>query len=281
MFCTLLLTIVFGCRRSDDLHAPNKSSTQSSEESTASSLTANNPPLPSWSSWWKPQFAAAALCLDTENSWIALNEDQHMQVQQIVRQIKRQLEERYGTPLPADKEDECARETAEQVVAILTPEQITQGEARWPEYLRDAQERSRRVVCQSHLRVLWLSAKLYAANNHGTYPPDLAAIVRGRFILPQDLGKVICPATNKTMPNDITHDSLKEQANWVQANSDYVYLAAGKQSDSVTAETPIFMDKPENHYATSEGGANVIFGNAHIEFVNKDRAKELLQQASR
>jgi prepilin-type processing-associated H-X9-DG protein len=132
--------------------------------------------------------------------------------------------------------------------------------------LNRARETANRVKCASNLRQIGQACLLYSNENRGKYPNDIAEIIRTQDITPQVF---VCPSTGTTLPRGLQPAQL---AQWTQENSNYVYVGKGLKN-SATAETVVCYEKLEDH---DNDGINVLFGDGHVEFIQREQAKVLI-----
>ena len=64
----------------------------------------------------------------------------------------------------------------------------------------------------------------------------------------------------------------EEQAEWVSQSAEYIYLGTGLDNNRIDPQRPILYEKLEHH----QRGANVLFGDGHIEFVDPARLQRLI-----
>jgi hypothetical protein len=115
------------------------------------------------------------------------------------------------------------------------------------------------VVSQTHLKMIGQAILLYANENRGRYPRDLATLVET-----VDLPHEFCanPRTSTGLPRGEL--SRPEQSAWVDSLHDYIYLGFGKFS-SLPAEEVVAYENPDRVV----GGISVLLGDGHVE--NWDR----------
>ena len=75
-------------------------------------------------------------------------------------------------------------------------------------------------------------------------------------------------------PKNLTPADL---AKWVDAHSDYVYVAAGATS-SAGADEIMLYEKPGDH---GKDGMNILFGDGHVEFVLMGKAVAMIQDQNK
>jgi prepilin-type processing-associated H-X9-DG protein len=135
--------------------------------------------------------------------------------------------------------------------------------------LNRAREQANRVKSASNLRQIGQAAIMYADANQGKFPPDLATMYKKEDLSPNVF---INPRTNTVMPSPGNADAM---AQWVQENSDYVWLGKGKNASKVTPETVIAHEKLEDNTE----GINLLFGDGHVEFMTMPEAQRAIERA--
>jgi len=135
--------------------------------------------------------------------------------------------------------------------------------------LNRARETANRVKCASNMRQIGQAILLYSNENRGKYPDDL-----GMLITTQDIGVEVftCPSGNVTPP--AKRDDLDAMTAWVNENSPYVYRGKGMTSSELP-DTVVLYEKAEDH---DEDGMNMLLGDGHVEFVQMERAMEMIPQ---
>jgi prepilin-type processing-associated H-X9-DG protein len=108
---------------------------------------------------------------------------------------------------------------------------------------------------------------LYCNDNKGPYPPDL-----GTLIKTEDLtaGVFLCPTVGKTPPN-LTPD---QYVDWVNKNSDYVYIGAGLKMGADPALVVLY-EKDDDHKGD---GMNILYADGHVEFQTLANAHQEIEQ---
>lgn len=136
--------------------------------------------------------------------------------------------------------------------------------------LNRARHQAREVVCMANLRQIGMGCHMYAADHQGNLPADLGALVTGGYV---GSGRAfVCAASGKQPPAD----GLSE---WVAANSDFVYLGAGKRLTDMDpgATTVLAYERPGNH----RDGVNILFADGHVEKQPPPQARRTIDQANR
>jgi prepilin-type processing-associated H-X9-DG protein len=136
--------------------------------------------------------------------------------------------------------------------------------------LNRARETANRVKCAANLKQMGLGMMLYANENRGRFPQTLGDLARTREV---PLDAFVCPSSDNSLP-ELARAAIDVQAAWVNENSDYVYLGAGK-TQAVGAEVILIHEKPDNH---SREGVNVLYGDGHVEFLRMDELQRALQR---
>ncbi|HOM53424.1 MAG TPA: hypothetical protein PLE87_19355 [Phycisphaerae bacterium] len=120
--------------------------------------------------------------------------------------------------------------------------------------LTEARRAAKRAVSTNNLHQIGLAVQMYAAQNDGKLPPDLATLQK-TGILPESVLK------SPLAPDD-------EEA--------YIYVGDGLTTDA-GPHLPIAYEDPDLH-----GGymTNVLFLDGHVEFTTRDRLDELLERVN-
>ena len=134
--------------------------------------------------------------------------------------------------------------------------------------LNRARETANRVKCGSNMRQIGQGILLYSNENRGKYPPDLGTLVKT-----EDLTAEVftCPSGEKRAPR--TFANKNDAAKWVNENSDYVYIGAGKTS-AIGADVIVLYEKPDAHGGQ---GMNMLFGDGHVEFQMMPAARRMIE----
>ena len=144
--------------------------------------------------------------------------------------------------------------------------------------LNRARETANRIKCASNMRYIGQEMLLYSNEHKDQYPPDLGTLLATQDVAPEVF---VCPSGSSSAPPagdflkpDGTPDGPKLKA-WVDANSDYTYLGAGRTNSS-PAEDILLYEKPSDH---DGDGMNMLFGDGHVEFFTMPSAvAELARQ---
>jgi prepilin-type processing-associated H-X9-DG protein len=133
--------------------------------------------------------------------------------------------------------------------------------------LNRAREVANRVKCASNMRQIGQAIQLYANQYHGEYPPDLPTLLKAESVISPNV--FVCPSsndTNATGPGDLDsggHDS-------------YVYLGKGLTTSIADPTLPVLYEVDTHHV----NGANFLFTDGHVEFMNKNQEAAILSRAN-
>lgn len=132
-----------------------------------------------------------------------------------------------------------------------------------------AHEQANRVKSASNLRQMGQAAFLYAQEHKGKFPPDFATM------LDEDLvpAVFINPSHSDTATPPADPKAAKE---WVNQQTDYIYIGKGKTTTGVTPETVIAHE----NLNTSPEGVNVLFGDGHVEWMTIPDAQRAIEKST-
>ncbi len=132
-------------------------------------------------------------------------------------------------------------------------------------------ETANRVKCGSNLRQIGQAILLYTQAHGGQYPPSLAVLPSAEDITAEVM---ICPSSNdeKTAATDTAGVVAELAAAEAKAPGhkhclSYVYVGRALTERTATGNTVVAYEPLENH---SGAGANVLYGDGHVEFVGKE-----------
>jgi len=134
--------------------------------------------------------------------------------------------------------------------------------------LNRARETANRVKCASNMRQIGQALLLYANENRGDYPPDLETL-----LLTQDIGADVfcCPSSNDEIAPGAT---VEDQATNLSAGGHLSYVYLGSEDGSSTSAEQIVLYEPITNHGGD--GGNALFGDGHVEFLNKQMLQKTL-----
>ncbi len=150
-----------------------------------------------------------------------------------------------------------------------------------------------RWKCAKNLGAIGQSILLYTNGHQHNFPPNLGTLASAEDIAP---AVFICPATGNSAPENLAPDQL---ADWVNANSDYLYIGGPIRDASFfdsksNQETLAFEDKddPTVRWDSAQsqrlvlayekdqdhGGTamNVLFADGRVEWMTIDAAHDAI-----
>ena len=121
-------------------------------------------------------------------------------------------------------------------------------------------------VCQTNLMRIGQGIMLYENDHKGVYPDTLAQLVE------EQMAPVVflCPA-HVNPPAIPSSDGAVSVAQWIQKNSDYVYLGKGKPGKN-DADVILVYENPPRHGEKIP----VLFGDGHVTCLTPAQLKEQL-----
>jgi prepilin-type processing-associated H-X9-DG protein len=133
-----------------------------------------------------------------------------------------------------------------------------------------AREPANRVKCASNLKQIGSAMLLYANENAGHYPDRFE-----QLLATQDIGAevFVCPSSNDEKANGNTLDEIVADLARPHHLS-YVYHGKGFTKDA-PADVVLATELFENH---DRDGLNVLYGDGHVDFINRAAAEKLLAE---
>jgi prepilin-type processing-associated H-X9-DG protein len=131
-----------------------------------------------------------------------------------------------------------------------------------------SREVANRVKCASNMRQVGQAILLYANEHKGNYPPDL-----GTLTMTEDIGPIVflCPDSNKSLPKDMDNMTPEQKADWVNRNSDYVYVGQDMNFNG-PPDRVVMYENIQDHGQ----GMNMLYGDGHVEFQMRQVAQQLI-----
>ena len=136
-----------------------------------------------------------------------------------------------------------------------------------------AREAATRIESASNLRQIGQMMRMHAIDDirGAKYPDDLSDLYLTGDLSPEVF---VSPRTG-TMLTDYSTMTREQQAEWVAANSNYVYLGGGL-TDSTGSQTMIAFESP---FATNfDEGVNVLFGDGSVRFIDLFELEQLWEE---
>jgi prepilin-type processing-associated H-X9-DG protein len=132
-----------------------------------------------------------------------------------------------------------------------------------------AREPANRIKCASNLRQIGYGIALYANENNGLCPPDLATVLNTQDLTSEVF---VCPST------DHERAVAPTTAPWRMADLpagkhlSYVYLGAGQNLNKLPAKWVMAYDLSTKHHsrtreAPRDRGVNVLFADGAVDYV--------------
>ena len=131
--------------------------------------------------------------------------------------------------------------------------------------LNRAREQANRVKSANNLKQIGIASLMYANTHQGRFAPSLGVLLQQEELSPDVF---FSPGSGHAPPSRPA--DAREKMNWVNENSDYVYVGADKTSRSPANAVVAYEKLDEN-----TDGVNILFADGHIEFVTIDEARRI------
>jgi hypothetical protein len=143
---------------------------------------------------------------------------------------------------------------------------------KFDEAMGQSNVRAASILSAAKLKQIGSGAMLYASDaGKGSLPPDLGSLVSAGLV---DAQAFVSPMSAKPFPPEVARSAPKEQAAWVNANADFVYLGAGKKQGEVPFNFVVAHEKPE----IARNGINLLLLDGSVHFVRGEAAKAVLAE---
>lgn len=134
-------------------------------------------------------------------------------------------------------------------------------------------ESANRVKCGSNLRQIGQALSLYAEAHGGRFPHTLDALLGDN---PDLTGAVfVCPSANDTAAPGATPQERARHLRSEPHHLSYIYAAADLPAASVSPNHVLAYEPLANH---QNAGMNVLFGDGHVDFVDRKFAEHLIAE---
>ena len=139
--------------------------------------------------------------------------------------------------------------------------------------LNRARAAANKVKSASNLRQIGQAMRQAAIDDtrSGRFPADLETLYLNSDLTPQ----LFVSPRSSTPPPPGGARTREGQAEWVAANSDYVYVAGGL-TDAVSALVPVAYEDPAK--LDDRDGVNVLYGDGSVRFIPLPALRQELQQ---
>jgi prepilin-type processing-associated H-X9-DG protein len=137
--------------------------------------------------------------------------------------------------------------------------------------LNRARETANRIKSASNLKQMGLTILLYCNDHKAAYPPDLGTIFESGDL---GLSVAVSPRSETSIPKAVKEGTAAVKSQWVNDHSDYVFTGKGLTNNIATPDMIIAYERSVD--MGKGGGANALFGDGHVEFLNPEAFKQKL-----
>jgi len=134
--------------------------------------------------------------------------------------------------------------------------------------LNRARETANRVKCASNMRSIGQAMMIYASNNRGYLPPDLAMVAP----MGVKMDQFVCPSAADTPASNAAGLSTP-------GHLSYVYIYRGRPMPlrrlGQGSRAAVLYEPMTNHH----DGTNILFADGHVEFLLRASAQPIIDQA--
>jgi len=132
-------------------------------------------------------------------------------------------------------------------------------------------ERRHDASCAMNMHEIALAISLYCNDNAGNYPPDLSTLLMNEQLSPWCF---VCDSSDDRAIEDTATTRQAADSLRLPGHCSYIYLGKGLR-EPVPASQAILIEPPRNH---AGDGMNVLFGDGHVEWVDRQRAAEIFDR---
>lgn len=133
-----------------------------------------------------------------------------------------------------------------------------------------AREPANRVKCASNLRQIGQAIAAYVDSHGGHFPPTFQALAAASDLTPAVFA---CPSSNDEPA------TILKSTNWANAfqpeshHLSYIYVASDLTASTISPASILAYENLHDHL---DEGMNVLFGDYHVEWVNKWEADRII-----
>jgi hypothetical protein len=133
--------------------------------------------------------------------------------------------------------------------------------------LNRAREAANRIKSASNMRQILLGSIMFANDNRGAFPNELGQLVEGKYLTGPDV--FVNPRTGNEPPRQLAGNP-QLTADWINSESDYVYLGKGRNAAKTNADAILIYEYPSN----LDEGINVGFADGSVTFIRYEVLEE-------
>ena len=142
--------------------------------------------------------------------------------------------------------------------------------------LQRARQQAMSVQLMSNERQILLGLVMYAQAHHGELPPDLGTLVSEGALQKAKLELFLKPGSKTKVPKEIAQGSPQQQTDWVNDNTEFIFLLPGKNLRDLRNVSQMAALVPKDA-GTAITRTAVGFVDGHVEMCKPERVQHLLQ----
>jgi prepilin-type processing-associated H-X9-DG protein len=127
---------------------------------------------------------------------------------------------------------------------------------------------AQRAGADNNLRQIGVAIQMYVVN-HQQYPTDFAPLLAEKLVT---IDTFVSPHAGTQIPPDVRNGKIEDQTAWVNSRSDFVYLGADLKPNAGPGAILVY-ERPDGR-----PGMNILFGDGHIEWIDVEAARQMIEK---